>query len=412
MMAGLPAWLVSCNAAALLMFLELDDDMRQMVLSDVVLGEAIPFSICDDRGRLLLRHGTVINIPDQVERLMLRGAVIKFPGEDDKEAGDTVASRAAAASRPIAVDKQPVFSQMEGLILNLRHIFTTLLKSPEQIDLPARTKALASSLQALVQEDIDSALAAPYLDHQSPYIIVHHVMGAVLTDIIAARKGLSPTDRLPYVCAALTRDVGQLSIQSQLDQSTSPLPETLKKAMQDHPLQGCELLQRAGVGDSDWLDSVLHHHERLDGSGYPFKVANERIRLGARILAISDVYSAMGRVRPYRAKAHHPQSALRDIYLKKDSHLDGELTQLLIKDIGLLPPGSLVKLKCGEISVVRKRTLKAEGATVFSVYDQRGMPMIEPLRRETHNPGCEITGMVPFAECKSAAILIKRLWLK
>ena len=201
-------------------------------------------------------------------------------------------------------------------------------------------------------------------------------------------------------------------MQSQLDQAPTPLPVGLNQAMRNHPVQGAELLKRAGVTDSDWLDAVLHHHERLDGSGYPFQVAHEGVRLGARILAIGDMYSAMGRARPYRGKAFYPQNALRDIYLKKDAHLDGELVQLLIKDIGILPPGSLVKLKCGEVAVVRQRTLKAERATVFSVYDQRGMPLVEPLRRETQSPGFEIVGMVPFSECKSAAVLIKRLWLK
>ncbi len=382
-----------------------------MVVADIQLGEAIPFAICDDMGRLLLRQGTVIMIPDQVERLMLRGAIIKFPDEEEAPPDDIVPVR-QQSTRPPTVDKQPVFSQVEGLILNLRHIFTTALKTPEQIDLRGRMQSLATTLQALCQEDADSALAAPYLDHQSPYLIVHHLMGAVLTEIIAARKGLSAAERLPLVCAALTRDIGQMAIQSQLDASGSPLPDGLRNALRVHPVHGMEILLKAGVVERDWLDAVHHHHERLDGSGYPRKMAGESVGLGARILAIVDEYSAMARSRPYRAKAMYPQTALRDMYLKKDALLDGELTQLLIKDIGMLPPGSLVKLKCGEVAVVRSRTLKAEGATVFSVYDQRGMPMMEPLRRETQNPGFEITGMVPFAECKSAAILIKRLWLK
>lgn len=384
--------------------------MRQMVVADIVLGTPIPFSVFDGHGRLLLRSGTVISMPDQVERLMLRGA--RVPVTPDEKNTPDPGVRPPAATPPPPEEKQPVFSQMEGLTLNLRHIFTTLLKSPEQIDLASRIRNLASNIQKLCAEDIDSALAAPYLDHQSPYIVVHHIMGAVLTDLIAARKGMSPGDRLPYVCAALTRDIGQLSIQNQLEQSPSPLPEPLKKALQNHTLLGVDLLKRAGITDANWLDCVLHHHERLDGNGYPFKLAGEKIRLGPRILAISDIYSAMGRGRPYRAKAVFPQNALREIYLTKDSHLDGELIQMLIKDIGILPPGTLVKLKCGEIAVVCKRTLKADKATVFTVYNPRGMPVVDPVPRETQNPEFAITGMVPFSECKSAAILIKRLWLK
>jgi len=120
----------------------------------------------------------------------------------------------------------------------------------------------------------------------------------------------------------------------------------------------------------------------------------------------------MARVRPYRPKALSPQAALRDMYQQKDSHLDGELVQMLIKEIGVLPPGAIVKLKCGEVAVLQKRTFKAEGASVYSVYDRNGMPMVDPVRRNTQSPGFEIVGMVPFSQCKSATLLIKRLWMK
>lgn len=394
--------------------------MRRLVVSDVVLGKAIPFALCDERGRLLLRQGTVITSDALVERLVLRGAVIErlsdagTPGANVSGEADegSRSSSPAAASPPRPADEQPVFDQVEGLALNLRHLFSTQTRAPEQIDLPQRIRSLAVSLQAMCAKDVDSALAAPYVDHQTPYIVVHHLMGAVITEILAARKGLSPAERLSYVCAALTRDMGQLGIQSELEQTTGPLPESLAAAVRNHPAAGVELLKSAGVADGLWLDAVLAHHERLDGSGYPRRLAGGDVGLGARILAIADMYSAMARARPYRPKVFFPQAALRDMYQKKDSHLDGELIQLLIKEIGMLPPGVLVKLKCGEIAVLRKRTFKAEGATVYSVYDRNSMPMVDPVRRETQTPGFEIIGMVPFSQCKSATLLIKRLWMK
>ena len=396
--------------------------MRRLVVADVLPGKPIPFSLCDEKGRLLLRQGTVITSEEQVERLVLRGACIEYPHDIDREAeangrshaGDgarsPVSPASAAAPRP--AESQPVFGQVEGLILNLRHIFATQLKSPEQIDFPQRIRNLAANLQALCGKDVDGVLAAPYIDHQSPYIVVHHLMGAVITDILAGRKGLSPEDRLPFVCAALTRDLGQMAIQNQLDQTVGPLPEELAQAVRKHPVVGVELLRSAGVEDERWLDAVLYHHERLDGSGYPRQRAGGDLGLAARILAVGDIYSAMARVRPYRPKALSPQAALRDMYQQKDSHLDGELVQMLIKEIGVLPPGAIVKLKCGEVAVLQKRTFKAEGASVYSVYDRNGMPMVDPVRRDTQSPGFEIVGMVPFSQCKSATLLIKRLWMK
>lgn len=390
--------------------------MKRVSRSDLKLGEPLPFSVHDADGRLLLRKGIVLTIPDHIDKLVARGVLMGDENGGPSAGQPASASNTSASSRNTPnppVENQPVFDQMVGLALNLKHIFTTALKTPEQIDLPARIKNVAGSIQSLCQEDLDSALAAPYLDFHNPYIIVHQIMGAILTEVIAIRKGLNPTERLPYVCAALTRDIGQLTIQSELDKCSGPLPDSLKEAMLGHTLRGVEILGRAGVSDSAWLHSVRQHHERFDGSGYPHKLEGDGITWGGGVLAITDTYSAMTKPRPYRGnKAHFPQNALRDMYMGKDSSLDGELIQLLIKEIGMLPPGSIVRLKNGEIAVVKNRTIKTNEATVYSVYDQKGMPLFSPLRRETQSPEFEITGMVAFEECRSAAVTIKRLWIK
>lgn len=390
--------------------------MKRVSRSDLKLGEPLPFSVHDADGRLLLRKGIVLTIPDHIDKLVARGVLMGDENGDSAAGQSASASNASASSRNTPnppVENQPVFDQMVGLSLNLKHIFTTALKTPEQIDLPGRIKNVAASIQNLCQEDLDSALAAPYLDFHNPYIIVHQIMGAILTEVIAIRKGLNPTERLPYVCAALTRDIGQLTIQSELDKCSGPLPEPLKEAMLGHTLRGVEILGRAGVSDSAWLHSVRQHHERFDGSGYPHKLEGDGITWGGGVLAITDTYSAMTKPRPYRGnKAHFPQNALRDMYMGKDSSLDGELIQLLIKEIGMLPPGSIVRLKNGEIAVVKNRTIKTAEAVVYSVYDQKGMPLFSPLRRETQSSEFEITGMVAFEECRSAAVTIKRLWIK
>lgn len=376
-------------------------NMKKVSRTDIRYGEPLLFPIYDTNGRLLLRKGYVITTPGHIEQLITRGVFI------DKNSGGS-----ADASPPPAlqVSEEPVYDQMDGLVLNLKHILTTALKSPDQIDLPARIKSIASNIQRLCQEDLDSALAAPYLDISNPYIVVHQVMGAILTEIMAGRKGLGVSERLTLVCAALTRDIGQLAIQSELDMCAGPLPLALSQAQMRHPTRGTDILTRADVADGTWLNAVRQHHERLDGSGYPLKLRGDEVCVGARMLAIADTYSAMTKPRSYRSKAYHPQNALRDIYLKKDTHMDGELIQVLIKEIGIMPPGSIVRLKNGEIAVVKNRTIKTSGDTVFSVYDKKGVPLLAPIRRETQSPDFEIIGMVAFAECHSAAATIKRLW--
>lgn len=381
--------------------------MKKIVPADIVLGMPLPFSIFDENGRLLLRHGMVVAMPDQVDRLVLRGAL---------RDGAAVRAEPGTAAHPRPTPPPPdypsPFEHLGGLILNLKHVIGTALKNPEQIDVAARVGKIALAVQGICREDIDSALAAPCLDFQNPYIVVHQMMGAVLTELVARRKAVPQEQRLSMVCAALTRDLGQIPLQAELDNHIGPLPDDLRARMIQHPLRGAELLARAGIADTVWLDAVRGHHERLNGSGYPAGLKAEEISPGARILAVADIYSAMEKARPYRNKAHFPQNALKEIYLKKDAEIDGEMAHILINQIGLLPPGTIVKLKCGEIAVVKSPTVKAEGATVYSIYGKAGAVLSEPVLRETATPGYEITGLLPYAECRSASFVIKRVWAK
>lgn len=378
---------------------------RQITQSDIKLGEPLAFSVFDPDGRLLLRKGVVITMPEQVDKIIARRAVMAVDTVDEAPSGP-----ARTAARPSVAS--PPFEQVGSLILNLKHVYTTALNAPDQIDLPARIRHFAARIQALCEDDVDAALAAPHLDYINPYLIVHQVMGAVLTEITARGSNLDAAARLPIVCAALTRDIGLFTAQAELDQCNGPLPPALRSAVTGHPAAGAELLRRAGVDDPVWLDAVLQHHERLDGSGYPGQLAGEAISPGARILAITDTYSAMTKPRPYRSKEHIAQNALRDIYQQKDRLLDGELIQRMIKEIGIFPPGSIVRLKSGEVGVIKHRTYRPAEAIAYTVYDQRGMPLMQSARREAANPNYEILGMIPFTECRSAAVTIKRLWAR
>lgn len=382
--------------------------MRKIVPADIVLGETVPYAIYDENGILLLRKGTVISMPDQIIRLVARGALFHVSEVQIKPGAQT----ASHQQSPLVQDDQSPFERLSGLILNLKHVIGTVLKSPEQIDVSARIGKIALAVQEICREDVDAALAAPCFDSYNSYIVVHQMMGAVLTELVAHSKGLDQAQRFSLVCAALTRDLGQVPIQAELDNHVGPIPDDLRARMWQHPNQSAELLEQAGVADPIWLQAVRGHHHRLDGRGYPAGLREDPVSVGARILAVVDIYSAMIKPRPYRNKAHFSQNALKEIYLKKDAEVDGEIVRMLISKVGLLPPGTIVKLKCGEIAVIKSPTVKAADATVYSIYGKNGMILTEPMRRETSQPGYEISGLVAYSECRIAAVTIKRIWAK
>lgn len=378
--------------------------MKKIVHSDIVLGKPTGFSIYSEGGTLLFRRGSVIHMPNQISRLLVRGAQY-----DEKEVDLRPYTSNEPPPPPVQEDPPP-FEHLNGLLFNLKHVLSTALKSPEQIDVAARIGKIAQAVQNICQKNIDSALAAPSVDTHTPYIVVHQMMGAVLTELIAQSKGLDATQRRSLVCAALTRDIGQIALQPELDQHTGNLPDDLRLQMRQHPEHSAHLLEQAGITDRVWLSTVRSHHEYLDGSGYPMGLKGEEVALGARILGVSDRYSAMIKMRPYRAQAHFPQNALKEIYLKKDTEIDEEIARILISKVGLLSPGTVVKLKSGEIAVVKSPTVKSDAAIVYSIYGKTGMILAIPARRDTSQPGCEIVGLVPLSDCQTAAVSIRQIW--
>lgn len=99
----------------------------------------------------------------------------------------------------------------------------------------------------------------------------------------------------------LVHDIGKLKLGEHLyGRRKDALKIEEMKYVRMHPAIGYEILTEAGIGDDDFRLAILHHHENFDGSGYPDNLKGTDIPLGARILRVCDVYSALISERPYR----------------------------------------------------------------------------------------------------------------
>lgn len=375
--------------------------LQRVNATDISLHKPIPYSIYDEHGKLLLRPGTSITIPRYLDMLLARGAYF------DRIEIQQAQQAAATAKKP--AEEQPVFVQIEGLLLNLKHVYTTFAQDPGRIDLPKRIQALAQQLQQACEKDADAALAALHLDQSTPYRVHHQLLCATIVELTLQEMSIDSNERLPLVCAALTHDIGLIEAGSALEGAKPPLPAELKATVLAHPARAAGILESGGISDPLWLGAVRNHHERLDGSGYPQRRSASEIGLGGRLLAIADIYGALIRSRPQRGNAYFPQNALREMYLD-NTRLDTQLIQMTIKAIGMMPPGSIVRLHCNEIAVVRSRGNGSTAARIFSVYTPAGMPILNPAERDIKNPIYAVSGKVNYDECRSAEVIMRRLW--
>jgi hypothetical protein len=120
--------------------------------------------------------------------------------------------------------------------------------------------------------------------------------------------------------------------------------------MRSHPARGHELLTEGGGAGPVVLDVCLHHHEKIDGTGYPHGLAGDQISTVAKMGAICDVYDAVTSDRPYK-RGWSPAESLRQM-LQWKGHFDPKVFQAFVRTVGIYPIGSLVRLRSGRLAVV------------------------------------------------------------
>jgi putative nucleotidyltransferase with HDIG domain len=139
------------------------------------------------------------------------------------------------------------------------------------------------------------------LEESDPYTAGHSLAVATYSRDIAVRLGLSDDDRdLVHLCA-LVHDIGKYRLPKSLLEKTGPLSLEERRLMEKHPEFGEELLRKVEVEDHGRIGRIVrHHHERIDGEGYPDGLHKGAIPLLSRIISVADAYNAMTSNRPYR----------------------------------------------------------------------------------------------------------------
>ena len=282
--------------------------MLKINLSDIKVGEPIAWDCFDQAGTLLLRKGVTVSSQRQIEGLIARGLF--------------VTQKQTSIEMPVfrPVEKTSPFHIIEEFKRRVRGIFEGIITG-QGVDIPERVLKLVNDMQAVCEMDVDAALGMLHLDTESRYTIVHPLHVTILAELIGRKKGMSPEERQSMLAAALTSNVAMIELQEQLQKQDGPLTDMQKAEIKMHPLQSVDLLLEVGVKDDVWISTVLQHHEKLDGSGYPGVIRGDDIPLAVRIIALADTYSAMVTPRVYRAQIL-ARDALRDIFLKRGGEMD------------------------------------------------------------------------------------------
>lgn len=338
---------------------------------EIKVGTAISWPAYDEKGRLLLTKGTVIQSQRQLNALLKRGLYRRT--EDVKE----------AEKKPLIHERLSPFVQIPDIIIRIEGINRSLINAVQGIG--ERIPMLAGDIRKMCQQDFDATLGAIHLYHDHDYVSIHPLQVAVLSQLVADFLGYEKPRAIRLLCATLTANIGMLNLQAKLHHQKEPITPEQHKEIDRHPLKSVEILKAVGISDLVWLDTILQHHERIDGSGYQ-GLKGDKILEEAKIIALADRYAAMISGRSYR-NGKIPNDCLKQLFMNKGNEFDETLSLAFIKLLGIFPPGSFVNLENGEIAVVTKRAVDGMWPNVKSIITPRGGPFNTPRRRNCNNPG-------------------------
>jgi HD-GYP domain-containing protein (c-di-GMP phosphodiesterase class II) len=186
-----------------------------------------------------------------------------------------------------------------------------------------------------IYNDTLKALAA-VIDAKDPYTRGHSERVAKYASLIGEELKLTPEDINSIRIASYLHDIGKISIDNTVLLKPTKLTDDEIKIIRKHPQTSYEILSNVKFPYKDIPLLTLHHHESIDGSGYPYGIKGDDMTMGMKIIALADTFDAMTSDRPYR-KALSLQSAIKEIkdyiYKRFDKNVVVAFLNLLRKDI-------------------------------------------------------------------------------
>ena len=376
------------------------------------IGRPLPFTVRDSAGAVLLARGASIQTEKQLQLLQSRPIFIDqaesesvqraYAGQLDQMFRQDVALGRIANARPdydhlpVPGAAKPPERPLDWPNLQMR--LRMLLVNHDGADWIGRLRTLRDDILALVERSPDRALLRLMYDASNDfqdYSANHSLFVCVLVSMACAQlPGWQVESAEPLTLAALTMNLTFTQAQDELARQPGPPSEMQKNTLRDHPRRAADRLAEIGVDDATWLHAVRHHHTAPSGpmAGRPVE---ETI---ARLIRRADRYAA--RLSPRKSRPASSATAAAQVALLDEGGHGDEAGQALIRTLGLYPPGVWVKLQCGEIAMVLRRTPVAKAPIVVSLVSRTGLPLAVPALRNTKLPDFAVTGAVPPSQVK------------
>jgi putative nucleotidyltransferase with HDIG domain len=280
-------------------------------------------------------------------------AAVTTREQAERVVADTLTPVAMTPLPAVAVGLQEELSAARRIVADARPQIMSMFNEArlgKAVDI-GQARDLVERIRGSIQRSPAALLSVARLKRADEYTFMHSVAVSGLMIALARQLGLSEAEVAEAGAAGLLHDLGKAKVPDAILNKPGALTDGEFATMRQHPEIGYRMLADDQQAGESVLDVVLHHHEKMDGSGYPKRLSSDQISRLARMGAICDVYDAITSNRPYKA-GWDPAEAVRKMAEWSGGHFDPTLFQAFVKTVGIYPVGSLVRMESGRLGVV------------------------------------------------------------
>ncbi|MDW3686133.1 HD-GYP domain-containing protein [Cupriavidus sp. CV2] len=210
---------------------------------------------------------------------------------------------------------------------------------------------LVDSVSNSLTRHSQALIALARLKVRDDYTYLHSFAVCALMIALGRTLGLDRGELQQLGLAGLVHDIGKISVPTHVLHKQGEMTAAEVAMVQRHPSVGYRILNEAKLYSNIPLDVCMHHHERIDGRGYPFGLHGNEISVHAKIAAVCDTYDSLTSNRPGH-QAWTPARALEYMAVRVDTLFDRTVFQAFTRSIGIYPLGTVLRLRSGRLAVV------------------------------------------------------------
>ncbi|MFC4558495.1 HD-GYP domain-containing protein [Virgibacillus kekensis] len=295
---------------------------------------------------------------------------------------------------PAGQDKKPEVTSQEQnsfedqyikTVKTLKKLFTAW-QNNSSIKMPLVRKALLPLFERAIEQNAEVYTLHKYAVKED-YFFHHSVAVGILSAYLANKMGYEKGEWLQIGLAGALGDCGMSKMDYSIIERNGPLTFQELQELKKHPTYSYRLVEKTSTITKEVKLAILQHHERMDGSGYPFGLEQSKIHMYARIIAVCDTYHAMTSERNYQGRKSSFQ-VIEELQKDQFTKLDHRVVNIFINSLTSLSIGKKVRLSTGQ-----------EGQIVFMEANQPARPMVkidesEEIITLKDNPGIYISDII------------------